>query len=142
MEDTLLARFALESDKIKLNGINHRLFNPYNGELSVSRVEGISKCKIIELGKSVLFSHRDPNKKRLYGYALIRKDFLIKKGLEIINDDEPYLHSRIIGWPEDLGERKMRQSELAVNSCPILLEIPIERSSICNIEEKDDSDDQ
>ena len=115
----LLARFAVESKKLNASEVKPKLFEPNRkSELSVSYIEGLECAEISQRGVDVA---KKQGKERLYGWAEISEETVLKANLTIDRDDDPPGHANIIDWPEKKDERIEKQIFLAQNSEPIKL---------------------
>ena len=119
-DEAPVARFAVESKKLKQDFATPKLFEPTrNLELSVYRIQNLSNQDVIHIGIGVAKTH--PTSKALYGWAELARSAIIEVGLSIDDDDNPKGHSTVIGWPEEVSKRKRYQQELASRAAPHLL---------------------
>ena len=115
-----LARFAVESGKITDEVVKPKLFAPNsNLELSVSRTLGLERSDIIEVGIDVVRRHKSA--KALYGWAMLTTSFVLEIGLALQHDNDPPLHSQIVGWPKEPEVRKALQIDIASKLQPTKL---------------------
>lgn len=121
-EEGQLARFAVESNKIKSN-VKYHLFKPAKNkkkgrwEVSVSRIDGLDHNSIKTIGKGVA----DERGKKLYGWARLTEGVVSKTSLSIEDDSNKERHANLIGWPENEGEWIDHARTLAGGSDPILI---------------------
>lgn len=125
----LLARFAVESSKLKGNGEFHwRLLKPGgNSVLSVYRIGNLAEETIICIGLKVVKRRKD-NKTTLYGWLEIKRSDIESLGLAVDDDDSFPGHSSVIGWPEDDIERNNLSMELLKKATHHPLPTPIQAS--------------
>ena len=115
-----LVRFAVKSGKITDEVVKPKLFEPNrNVEVSVSRTQGLERSDIIEIGIDVV--HRHKTAKALYGWAMLTTALVVANGLTLQHDNDPPLHSQILGWPRDPEVRKALQIDIASKLQPTKL---------------------
>lgn len=119
----LLARFALENGRLTDMIAKPKLFEPNRRlELSVFNIDGLAHEKIRQLGIGVARQH--PTSRRLHGWGEIDTTAVYETGLRVEYDNEPPRHASIVGWPDDVSERKQKQQLLARSSRSVRLDPP------------------
>ena len=121
----LLARFAVEGNRLTNSVVKPKLFEPNKAlQLSVFRTDGLHCKEICDLGVQV--AERHPTSQRLHGWGEFDEIAVNDAGLRVDHDEVPPRHANIVGWPVEVSERKQRQQLLARRSWPVRLASPIQ----------------
>ena len=140
-ESPPLTRFVIESKKVATDPadrslrVKAKLFEPYQGKVSVFQTKGWSAQQRVQRGINVAWER---GKRKLYGWVILRASKVPEKlpdpldpsekvcPLTVDVDNNPPGHANIVGWPNDADEMLAWQDALAKLSDPTLFSPPIE----------------
>lgn len=108
-----LANFIYESNKFRKDGVDWRAFrpNPYDGQRSVFRVDGLGHTQISALGQEFV---GDPNDKAILGWGLVRAGVVrAVPPLTVRADPPPDRHAAIESWPAPVESQRTLAMQLA-----------------------------
>lgn len=115
-----LTRFVVEKNKMTQTRVKAKLFEPYQGKVSVFQTETWPRERIEDCGVTVA-SERG---KELQGWAILathdvpeRPD--LSSSLTVDYDDNPPGHANIASWPSEPDDILDWQEELANHSRPV-----------------------
>lgn len=129
-----LTRFVIERKKVTINPadgslrVKAKLFEPYQGKVSVFQTETWPEDKVRDCGIAVARERG----KRLYGWVILSASEVPDQlplgqecQLTVEFDNTPPGHANIIGWPSDKDDVLEWQGELADHSTPFPLPNPV-----------------
>ena len=129
-----LTRFVIERNKVTTTKVKPKLFEPYQGKVSVFQTENWPKESIEKCGVTVA---RERDKEKLYGWAILRTGDIPESlhsdslplgstcTLTVDVDNVPLGHANITGWPSDPDDVLDWQEVLADTSTLCLCSPPI-----------------
>jgi hypothetical protein len=92
---------------------------PSRGEVSVSRVDGLTESAIWEIGSDVA----SKSERALYGRGDTKAHEVRKVGLDILPEEPPPRHANLVGWPEnDKPRQKLIALQIAAVATLVLKE--------------------
>lgn len=96
--------FAFETNKIKVDGIDHRAFLPSRNpvERSLTRSEGLTPAEIVVFGDHAGV----PRGKSCLGWGILAAAVYRRFGLDVLADEPPDRHAVARLWPDALEQQR------------------------------------